>query len=509
MKMNKSRCEYRRLDALKREISSPNFILSPSLFVLLALCISHSLFAQMPSQEPPLPLLPVEANTFSQQRFVDGDPDPERFTASLTLPHLTWEGPTEPLTLPLPLLEVPLGATVSLTLIHSTSSPSEEAEETPSLQWSQSLLVAEAPPEPISAGAQSTVTLKAHFAGVGTYHIRRGQERWVGVIMVTPEEVPPRLEGSLWGEISAYTIHLSRARSEADTRRAQPWGWRIHPLTLSAVWRRRAPSSDGSEADGLSLDIRAQALDLSGPIALINSSTLPLALDLPEGLSPIWGGTALPLNPPNAHNLDQITRVAPTVPRGPLHLLAPGEGALFWPSRALLEEALLAFGYVAQGGRSWVPPTRIAQLSYMPNDADFEGDVPPESDSRWVTPSSEANPPIDERTSLPKRVWVYQGSPRTSKWRIGGQRRVLKLDEGGAWLELRNLSPRGHPFSVEGVPHRLRLPDGSLSPLRAVSWVDIRARLRLWIPSYSVGIWSAGALSTPEGAHGLSSRVER
>jgi len=403
---------------------------------------------------------------------------------------------------------------LSITLSH-------DAQAMSPLLLSQSAWAQSEPSSWIAPGEQVDLTLSPRQRGVGSYELRSGPTLWRGALVSLPRALSSLSE--------LYQLSLGRAEARAATRRAQAWPWRLETGSLSP----RPLIRDPREAP---LTFTPPTLDLGAPQLLVNQSSLPIALALPEGVV-AWGGELIPAT---------LTEPTPRVeqreaPQEQALLIGPGLGVTLWARASLSPQELWTLGFTPHGGRSWDPSASVARLESSPerraalrSALGLEAPIEPsEDDSALLSaliellgqPTEELNASLSALTALPPYTplsalserlnqllqselpqasaqWVYQGDRRQGAWRIGGLRGGAL--QAGQLLELRNLSAQGQPFAVEGHLHQLVNEEGQRSELRASSWIPSRGRALIIWPTSDSRAWRAGALLNPESLEGLS-----
>jgi hypothetical protein len=422
---------------------------------------------------------------------------------------------------PLPLIVTQLGSTVTLDI---------ENQGDHSAILTQSLLSARTDQFMIDAQHTHTIQWQAEWVGASSYQIRRGNERWVGMIVVLPADQDEIIFSNDFENfeqvLQVYTLNLSTLESQADTRRAYAWSWQLYPNTprLSRV-QQVIPKSLLSSAQA-----EIPIIQFQKTLGFVNVSNLPIALDLPPHLL-VQGGTLT--NAPKPENVDRIP-IDDT--RGPLRILAPGHGCLIWSSQAVMDSPIFAYGYTALGGRSWTPTRLLVQLNSggmnpLPNPTHFTRLPIPKILQKY--PILQNNIHNEAWSWSANYTWVYQGSHRTKFWRMNGTSYLASThtttdfetdpnEMGQAnntlsysnydWglFEIRNLSSSGHRFASTLGPHYSLNTETNTWQINTVSWIEIRDKIRVLIPhDLKNGEWEMGVLydSENEDPHPLKQNV--
>ena len=487
---------WRVIGQIRIIVSFP-LLMSIYLFLMVMGMGNYPLYAQ-PS--PTASTLIQWPSPYVNQIMSNQSTDDQSFEGTLTLPilppptipagqtkyaHTFTDGSVAFTAHPLPAIVVKLGQTVQLIV-------DNQAQQDANL--TQSLLSAQSHTFTIPAQQSLHISWQAQWVGASTYMIRRGKQRWVGTLIVMPSQTDlyenhQVAHHTLSSWVQIHTLNLTRSQSQADTRRAQPWHWSLQSNTPHLAYVQQALSTASITQ---SLSIQPSTLTWDHTLALVNVSDLPIALDLPPAL--LVHGTHLnhENKPPN------LLRIPVGDTRGPLHVLAPGQGCLIWSPQALDQDTILAFGYTALGSRSWTPTRLLAHLNTsgmrsMPDVQQF---------TQLPTPQLLQNYPILQSQTTkawlwsPQAIWTYQGSHRTQAWYMSGSQ--LTHDMTGLW-EIRNLSSSTHGFATTLGPHYALDESTQRWTIRAHSWLGIRKKVRVLIPQTHEGIsWNFGVLYASE-----------
>ena len=285
------------------------------------------------AQEPMNVLITLPVEEQLEDLWSADEPRPDE-------PHLSPLSSLPLIFIPLPLIYVSVGDELQLTVDNRGAT---------SVSFTQSVLLSDpTAPAPLFITPSDTQTeyrLKATQSAAGTYTIRRGRELWRGVIISAPERSVSSPDSSsdltsLWENMPILRAHINLAQSQADTRRSVPWTWSLHSSSLSPYFLREVKAGlalNHAHPDSPPPPPPPPETQLRGPLAFVNMSELPIALDLPTSVK-ILGGTYTTQSPPS-----QVLRVPQTETRGVLSLLSPGEGCVLWSTTPLQRE-----------GRGWV-----------------------------------------------------------------------------------------------------------------------------------------------------------
>ena len=287
-------------------------------------------------------------------------------------------------------------------------------------------------------------------------------------------------------QLPALLVSITAEDARAASRRGESWPWKVTLAHDTAMAGQPPPTADVPMS--------------SGPTLIFNLSDHPLALEPLEGYQ-VVGASEDQTPPPSRVLRTQISQATA------LWVIPPHAGALLLPRVPQESTPLIAVGYTAHGGRSWVPSTLLASLNASPSHLNStmtlsEGEIP--------RISRLARPQARPERQRPVIKWAYQGSPRSAQWHLSGVPEsgpAISLsassstdeDQSGyaVILTIRNLAATAQPFEIEGA-HHWRWSEGAWSRPRSVSWIPVHGEILVAVPHLSAGQYRVGVLSNPE-----------
>ena len=267
----------------------------------------------------------------------------------------------------------------------------------------------------------------------------------------------------------AWGVTLSETAAEQATRQGVAWPWMLHSIT-------------GGELD----EGRTTSTQLSGPMRIYNLSALPLAIEPIEGVDLIGG---LIDDRPPVEVERTSTSLVPSV-----WIIPPGAGAAFIPRRALDHDPLVSIGYTPLGGRSWTPLTPLGEWSVTEEQYTAFAQLNPSPTLRISSVYGDRETYFTDPDRGELR-WSYQGSSRGERWWIAGDSPLIEAGQPTR-IELRNVTPRDLPFSIEHGPHWIWKEESGWYGPYAVTWIPSHGSLTIGIPGYQAGTRQIGALTT-------------
>ena len=283
--------------------------------------------------------------------------------------------------------------------------------------------------------------------------------------------------------LSILRVSLDKSLKTQATRRAQAWPWEV---------KRYHPEQRDEQGHSTWTHL-TQTDQVYGFIALFNDSDEPLVLEPISGLEQY--GASLDFSPA----LSNALRTTPSRAEY-LWVIPAHSGSLLVPTLPIDAQALMAAGYSAQGGRTWLDSTPLFTMHYdeavMASETLSSARVPPHISRQTLLDSeaSESNNSLRNLLGHSSLVLTYQGSEQVGRWHLNFQSKS-NLVGRGLVVSIRNLSTKGHSFALFGHEHRQwQKGKGWSEPLMS-SWVPIAGEILVRLPPLGTGIYQLGALN--------------
>ena len=293
-------------------------------------------------------------------------------------------------------------------------------------------------------------------------------------------------------QLSIVRVDLDALDMAQATRRAEAWPWEVQAY-------RMATDNDPSSMMWATLNSDDE---LTGPIALFNESDQPLALEPNEQFTQVGASIDSSLVPIN------VLRSTPSQAES-LWVIPPLSGVLLLPKVNGSAQTLMAAGYTAQGGRSWVSSSPLFTLKT--NEASSLGTVSNEPVSPHIVRQAlldeshleraELNIKLKKLLGRSSMVMSYQGSDRINRWHTNfrmSEDLSQASAQHGLLVSVRNLSTRGQAFGLFGHSHRQWVPHHGWSEALTTSWLPIGGEALIYLPPLAAGTYRLGALNQVE-----------